>query len=148
MLPDAPKIATVGSAPTLYRVLCTPCVFSSSRWSCEVALSSPPFCKSGNLGLSGVCGSFRVLQSDSGRGGTGRQARRGHTSPPPSGYELCPHWEGLLGFGRDGPSPLASWVLPLCSASFGGSRQGSQWNQICSLDFNLSRQCWLAIILR
>lgn len=89
--------------------------------------------------LTGVCGLLRVLQSDSGTGGVGSQARLGSKFPSLLGMSSA---LGLLGSGTD-PLPLPPGFCHCARPPLGIPR-----NELCSSDFNLSRQCRLATILQ
>lgn len=141
--PNTPRVATVGSAATLYRVLCAPYVFSPSLWSCKVGLLSLPFGKSGNQGLEGFVSCSESYNQI--------VAQVGCTFPSLLGMSSA-----LI---RKAALPWACWgqgqTHSLCLLGF-ATVLGPLWgfkvtiprNWLCSPDFNLSRQCRLATILQ
>lgn len=101
--------------------------------------------------VRGVCVLLRVLQSDSGTGGVGSQAQLGCKFPSLLGMSSA-----LI---RKAALPWACWgqgqTHSLCLLGFAivlgpllGFKVTISRNQLCSPDFNLSRQCRLATILQ
>ena len=93
------------------------------------------------LGLPGVCGLCKVLQSDGGQGRARNQVWAGACVPVPVALS-----SGSLPCCPDGVRKECDHSLGLLgSTTFRSSRQFlHQWDQLYTLAFNLSTQGWLA----